>query len=68
MGRYDQDLEELARMLISISDLAQYALRVQSYSDCNTCGISKDCDYAPKVGEMVRINCPLWKSKSEVTE
>ncbi|MBQ6499844.1 MAG: hypothetical protein IJI87_00470 [Mogibacterium sp.] len=68
MSRHDRDLKELARMLISISDLAQYALRVQSYDDCNTCGIIKECDYAPKVGEMVRINCPLWKSESEVTE
>lgn len=34
--------------------------RIMELPDCNTCGDSRACVYAPKPGETVRINCPLW--------
>lgn len=28
--------------------------------DCNSCKLERSCQYCPKVGEVVRINCPLY--------
>lgn len=67
MSRYDMETEDFARMLHHIADEVQYALNVQSYNDCNTCG-KKQCEYKPKCGEMVRINCPLWASEEQEHE
>lgn len=33
--------------------------------DCNCCAASKECVYKPKLGEMVRYNCPFYKSKKD---
>ena len=63
MARYEQDMENFANMLIHTADAIRYYLRVKSYDDCNNCGSKNVCKYAPKAGEMVRINCPLWTSK-----
>ena len=62
MNQRSQDAEEFASMLHYVADCIRYTQRVQSYNDCNTCG-KKNCEYRPKPGEMVRINCPLWESR-----
>ena len=31
--------------------------------DCNTCAIKKDCVHAPRAGQMVRINCFMYKRR-----
>ena len=41
--------------------------KVAFLPNCNDCGAAHDCEYIPKLGEMARINCPLWKPK-EVTQ
>ena len=37
---------------------------------CNNCKIKKSCEYVPKLGELVRYNCPFYErnEKTEVTE
>lgn len=35
-----------------------------SRPDCNDCKKIK-CEYAPKIGERTRINCPLWQGEAE---
>ena len=62
MSRWDMDAEEFARMLRHAADCITYTNKVTSFHDCNDCG-KKDCKYRPKLGEMTRINCPLWESK-----
>lgn len=37
---------------------------LSSKPDCNTCD-DKDCRYRPRVGAIVRVNCPLWRGKKE---
>lgn len=37
---------------------------LSSKPDCNTCD-DKDCRYRPRVGAIVRVNCPLWRSQKE---
>ena len=39
-----------------------YSDRVAAMNDCNNCGAAA-CEYRPRPGEAVRINCPLWRAK-----
>lgn len=34
--------------------------QVASMNNCNDCGVV-DCMYKPGLGQMARINCPLWR-------
>lgn len=54
---------EICKLLRHIADAVSLADRVSSQHTCNDCGIMKTCEYAPKWGDLVRINCPLWKEK-----
>ena len=40
--------------------------QIQSAGDCNVCKNKGYCKYEPKVGQMVRYNCPFYKAESEV--
>lgn len=42
-----------------------YYERVGNMPDCNTCGDCTSCEYRPRPGAAVRINCPLWRAKEE---
>lgn len=44
--------------------LSAYFKQVYSQPDCNDCA-KKDCGYKPRIGENVRINCPLWSGTAE---
>lgn len=37
---------------------------LSSKPDCNTCD-DKDCRHRPRVGAIVRVNCPFWREKEE---
>ncbi len=60
MSRFDQDREDLIRLIFSICDYARLGYIISTYNSCNDCK-DKDCEYRPKLGESVRWNCPLWK-------
>ena len=66
MSRFDQDREEIIRILFSILDYARLGYNVSTYDNCNNCK-RKGCVYIPKLGQTVRWNCPLWKG-DEVEE
>lgn len=38
---------------------------IMACGDCNTCGISKTCQYKPNWGQMVRFNCPHYQKRGE---
>lgn len=57
------DPERTARILHYIADCIQYYERVSCLPDCNDCGRNPECEYLPKPGEQVRINCPLHISQ-----
>lgn len=40
-----------------------YYTQVAAQGDCNDCGKARTCQYVPKPGGIVRINCPLWRAK-----
>ena len=64
MERYEA--EQFARALNYAADCIRYYERVTSYHDCNDCGKKKTCRHVPRLGELTRINCPLWVSKDDV--
>lgn len=64
MSRFDQDREELIRLIISICDYARLGYKVSTYNNCNNCK-AKDCKYRPNWGDFVRWNCPLWKGEQD---
>lgn len=64
MSRMDEDARDFARMLRYVADCIDYYDRVSSYDDCNNCK-RKECEYKPRLGEMVRINCPLWRKDGD---
>ena len=62
MSQRDEDMKEFARALRYAAECIEYYQRVKSFHDCNDCK-DKTCKYKPRLGEQVRINCPLWKEK-----
>ena len=42
-----------------------YMKKISELNDCNTCAAKKDCLYAPKPGQMARINCFSWVGKEK---
>lgn len=41
--------------------------KIMNSGDCNTCAVSKNCEYKPNLGEMVRYNCPFYKDEKVKT-
>ena len=64
MTNWQTDAKKLAQDLSFAAKCIRYYLRRSKLHDCNDCGKYK-CQYAPKPGEDVRINCPLWEESKE---
>lgn len=60
MNRLNKAISNVAYILDSLTLLRQ----IQQTGDCNICK-NRDCGYMPKVGQMVRYNCPFYKAESE---
>lgn len=54
----DQAIKEV---LYRIIDCIDYYNRMIIQHDCNNCGLKNTCKYVPRVGETLRVNCPLWE-------
>lgn len=61
--RLNKTMSDIAYILDSLILLKQ----IQNTGDCNVCK-NKECKYEPKVGQMVRYNCPFYKAESEKEE
>lgn len=57
MSRLDKAIKNVAYILDS---LMAYRNIVES-GDCNRCGKIKSCEYKPKIGQLVRYNCPFYQ-------
>lgn len=60
MDRLNKTISDVAFILDNLILLRQ----IQSKGNCNICA-NKDCEYKPKLGQMVRYNCPFYKAESE---
>ena len=50
---------ELERVKVERDAYQAYFKDLSSKPDCNTCE-KRNCDYRPKPGATVRVNCPLY--------
>ena len=55
---------DISGILYKLADIVRAYDDIMSLHDCNDCE-KKDCQYKPKPGQMVRINCPLWEMGEE---
>ena len=51
--------KDIIDLLTRCIEAIDYMDRISKLPDCNDCAISNVCMHAPKIGEPVRINCPL---------
>lgn len=56
MSKLDDAIANTAYILDSLMALRN----IQECGCCNDCGIVKICNVKPKVGQIVRYNCPFW--------
>ena len=56
-SHFDEAVFDMANAFIKAAELD----RINELPSCNDCGKRNDCEYVPKLGERVRINCPLWE-------
>ena len=59
---------EFANLLHVVANDILYAEELKKAHDCNDCAGKNDCPYAPKLGQLVRINCPLWYEKKTMVQ
>lgn len=59
--RIDFSSTQLKALLYAIIDRIEYYELMTNAHDCNDCGLLPTCWYAANPGEMVRVNCPLWR-------
>ena len=64
MSRFDQDREDIIRVLYSILDYARFGYEISTYDNCNTCK-RKSCEYKPRAGQAVRWRCLLWRGEED---
>ena len=58
-------LDEAIANTAYILDSLMALRNIQKCGCCNDCGIAEICKVKPKVGQMVRYNCPFWTKKEE---
>lgn len=61
MSKLDEAISNVAYIL---DTLMAYRNIVET-GCCNNCTKRIKCEYAPKLGQMVRYNCPFYDGKSE---
>ena len=61
MSKLDNAIADVAYILDSLMALRE----IHNSGSCNDCGILDTCKIKPKLGQMVRYNCPFWLSKGE---
>lgn len=42
--------------------------RLMALPNCNDCRYNRNCDYVPRIGEHVRVNCPMWSPEEKEAE
>ena len=57
IDRLNNTISDVAYILDSLRDLKQ----IYQSGCCNSC-TNRDCGYLPKPGQMVRYNCPFYKT------
>jgi hypothetical protein len=62
MSKLDDTINDVAYIL---DTLIAYRSIIESGGHCNACAIKNSCGYAPKPGQVIRYNCPLYVERQE---
>ena len=57
MSRLDSMISDLNYIL----DVCRTYRDIEESGQCNNCVKKKNCEYAPKPGQLVRYNCPFYE-------
>ena len=60
---YRRGYDDAKEKLCTGCGYKSYYTQVSAQGDCNDCGKARSCQYVPRPGSIVRINCPLWRAK-----
>ena len=55
--------EEIRQACYRIIDALWVMENIEKLPNCNNCKAKNECAYAPKAGEMVRVNCWGWEGE-----
>lgn len=55
--------QDKLQIQIEVKTLLMELQNIESLPNCNDCK-RQGCEYKPKLGELVRFNCPLWKGSA----
>ena len=64
MDRLNKAISDVGFILDNLILLRQ----IQSTGDCNICASEKECEYAPKPGQIVRYNCPFYNKTETLND
>lgn len=64
MSRLDKSIENVSYIL---EVLMEYRKIVES-GCCNDCRMRYSCEHLPKLGQLVRYNCPFYERKKGTNE
>lgn len=59
MSKLDTIISDVTYILDSLMLLRN----IEESGDCNICARKKECEYVPKVGQLVRYNCPFYEKE-----
>lgn len=61
----DDRLDKLIDDLLYLAEVLSSYKEIVELGSCNDCAIKKYCQVAPKWGQPVRYNCPLYQKEEE---
>lgn len=56
-------LDETISTVMYILDCLRAYKEITKSGNCNNCGKNPTCEYKPRIGQMVRYNCPFYERK-----
>lgn len=60
---YRRGYDDAKEKLCTGCSYKSYYAQVAAQGDCNDCDKVRSCQYVPRPGGIVRINCPLWRPR-----
>ena len=61
MSKLDNAIADVAYILDSLMALRE----IHNSGSCNDCGTRSICKCKPKLGQLVRYNCPFWAKEGK---
>lgn len=61
-------LEDVIVNITYILSVIEAYRDIQNSGGCNECGKRMTCEYAPKLGQLVRYNCPFYEREVKAKE